>query len=316
MKKRIISLILAVCMTLGLAACNNAPVTGAGKDEEGKEGDAGLGLNFDLFSGAGTDTNATSEIMTVTINGEKYDLSDDFQKVVGEMVKNGLQPMNPQYMKIYDENGKYMNHRDTSDLQNAFYAWEVSYAPTLEFSTIIVDRYEFRNSWKHDYTFETVDGITQDSDADDLEVLEGYQPCRGLLDLKRDACRAIYVDGKIVDLEEYRDVYEEWLKEAEENGYSAAFEKYLTGLYANELILGFPYHTVNVEDYAEQISYLEKNMLMAFAYQEAAEALEAGEIRSVDIIWYEENSEGLNVNYIHYYSDENWDRDKFRPEEQ
>ena len=54
MRKKLISLVLAVSMILGLTACGgNSPCT-------------------------------------ITIEGKKYDLSDDFQDVVSEMVKNDI----------------------------------------------------------------------------------------------------------------------------------------------------------------------------------------------------------------------------------
>lgn len=321
MKKKIISLILAVCMTLGLAACNNAPVNGAGneagKDEEGKEGDAGMGLNFDLFSGADTDTNATSEIMTVTINGEKYDLSDEFQKVVGEMVKNGLQPIEPSQMIEYDENGKYLKVYKLSDYTDSItviFAREssiISFNP--EICPIIVDEYLFYE--KYNCTFKTADGITQDSDEDDLKELEGYVPYRGIRGVRGEACIALYVDGKIVDLEEYRDEYEAWLKDAEEEGTASASKNRLDAKYYPLYSRMQEICSLDSIERCIELPYLEEEMLLTFAMQEACEKLEAKEIESFDIVHYSYEPEGMAVQFYHYYYDENWNSSKFRREE-
>ena len=47
------------------------------------------------------------KIATVTIDGDKYVLTGDFQEVVGSMVENGTDVRHERTYEIYDEAGKY-----------------------------------------------------------------------------------------------------------------------------------------------------------------------------------------------------------------
>lgn len=96
--------------------------------------------------------------MTVTIEGNRYDLSGEFLEIVAQMAKDGFCVKNSMLILVqaYDENGTV-------------------YGP---------DEY--------------------------LSAL------------------ALYVDGSLIDLEEYRDEYETWLKDVEKLGASAAYTLHLS----------------------------------------------------------------------------------------
>lgn len=303
MKRKLIALLMAICcVAAGLAGCGDD----GGNDRSEKSTDKDISLK-NIFGGG-------SEISVVTIEGEKYDLSEDFQKVVRKMAKNGLYPVDIRSYYVYDEDGKYSKKSNSSDFQDSairFIVGEMPLVNNIELCSIIYDVYEF--GARFDCTFETPDGITQDSDEDDLKELEGYVPYRGIVRSDVKACIALYVDGKIVDLEEYRDEYEAWLKDAKEEGFENAMHERVDGKHIPKFS---PIRSVDIETAMEIETYFENDMLLVFAVQEACEKLEAKKIDSFDIVRYAYEPEGMMVEFGHYFYDENWDYNKFRQEEQ
>lgn len=321
MKRKIIALVMAICVAVGAAGCGDAAENGGSiRNDRNAEDDGRIENGGSAGNGESTENGGSkgSGISIITIDGEKYDLSGDFQKVVSKLVKNGLHPIEEARYYEYDEDGRYLKVWKPSDFTDStvlVFAREssiITFNP--EICPIIVDEYLFFE--KYNCTFKTADGITQDSDEDDLKELEGYVPYRGIRDIDSEACIALYVDGKIVDLEEYRDEYEAWLKDAEEEGPKSASGKRLDAKYypwgsrMQEICL-----FDSIESCRERVFDLEEEILLAFAVQEACEKLEAKKIKSFDIVHYGYEPEGMAVQFYHYYYDENWDSSKFRREE-
>lgn len=321
MKRKIIALVMAICVAVGAAGCGDAAENdGSIRNDRNAEDDGRFENGGSAGNGESTENGGSkgSGISIITIDGEKYDLSDDFQKVVGKMVKNGLQPIDDTMapLRTYDEDGKYSKAWDFSDYTDSTILVLGRERPIMlntEICSIIVDRYIFTG--KYNCIFETADGITQDSDEDDLKELEGYVPYRGIIQVKSEGCRALYVDGKIVDLEEYRDEYEAWLKDAEEEGTASASKNRLDAKHYPSYSRMQEICSLDSIERCIELPYLEEEMLLTFAVQEACEKLEAKKIKSFDIVHYSYEPEGMMVEFEHYYYDENWDSSKFRREE-
>lgn len=278
MKKKIISLVLAASMMLGLVACGGA-------------------------SGGGASNNP----MIVTIEGNQYDLTGDLQEVVGQMVEDGIVVFDKEYgidgvdewiFWNYDENGQLTVSEDwgqVSARENSLY----------QNSDLIVSRYELSGK----VTFETVDGITETSTKEELESVENYTQMGN-------AYYALYMDGKMVDPEAFRDTLEEYLDATEEKPMSEATEQFFPQ--GRCMCFGDPrlYQQMTQNTYVgrnfrerieqEQQPYTETLLLFMLATEEAYKLLKEGEIETYDIIIY-----GGGVFYEHYSYDPDWDASKF-----
>lgn len=278
MKKKWISILLTLSMALGLTACGGG-----------------------------------NAVCKVTVEGKEYDLSADFQDVVGEMVKNDIMVINMVTRAGYDEDGKFVRIDITDRGDIWCYAQERPTNARINENPIIFAQYEMGLG---DIEFKTAQGIDDSSDAGDVKKLEGYVPQMGLYNKGDETYAAMYIDGKVVDLEQYEDIFDEWVEEVEESGFMEAKEKYLENVFyypASSRILNNGMDIERIGDWLDDERYYAKEeMLIAFAAQEAGELLEAGKIDSYDIIFYEEMDGEMIVNYYHYYYDDNWDQNKFR----
>ena len=278
MRKKLISLVLAVSMVLGLTACGgNSPCT-------------------------------------ITIEGKKYDLSDDFQDVVSEMVKNDISVVAMMRMMAYDEDGKFVQ-MDMNDIGAIrCYAEERPVVPMPD-NHIIVARYEIGTG---EIDFKTAQGITDNSSSRTIRGLDGYVPQMGLYIKDDETYAAMYIDGKIVDLQDYEDVFEDWVEEAEDSGIAVAIKEYLPNSFyfpaSSRFLSNNALWQWDVDKLFEEKSYyIKEDLLIAFAAQEAGEMLEDGKIESYDIILYEDRKgDEMIVSYYHYFYDEDWDMEKFR----
>lgn len=278
MRKKLISLVLAVSMILGLTACGgNSPCT-------------------------------------ITIEGKKYDLSDDFQDVVSEMVKNDISVVAMMRMMAYDEDGKFVQMDMNGIGEIRCYAEE---RPVVQMpdNHIIVARYEIGTG---EIDFKTAQGITDNSSSRTIRGLDGYVPQMGLYIKDDETYAAMYIDGKIVDLQDYEDVFEDWVEEAEDSGIVVAIKEYLPNSFyfpaSSRFLSNNALWQWDVDKLFEEKSYyIKEDLLIAFAAQEAGEMLEDGKIESYDIIFYEDRKgDEMIVSYYHYFYDEDWDMEKFR----
>lgn len=293
MKKRVLALLMTICMAAGLSAC----------EEKGHK------------------------FAEITIEGEKYNLSKDFEEVVKGLVKNDVQVISYVNSSLLEPNG----YNEECKLEKAeeyedtyLYA---DYAPVTRFyfepngkdvDDLVIKVFEL---WDGVVEYETASGIAWDSDEDDLEELKGYVKMDTVFHKIQTTYGALYVDGKIVDLSRYEDEFEEWKDFVNENGFYEAMEEYLPNQ---------QYYNLSSSIWAEQFktsrSYKElkeacdnfklplKNvMLTNFAMRDAGEKLEDGEIESYALIRYEVSGDGeICMQYLEYSIDEDWDEDDYK----
>ena len=268
MKKRIISLILALSMVLGMTAC--------GKKEP----------------------NAS---MIITIEEKQYDLSGDFQEVVGQMVTDGIVVFDFEGTTtwLYDESG----HCAESEVpERQVYARASLLYPDIG---LVMNSYGITRKT----SYETVDGVTNNSTLEEIAALENHIQMGNFY-------YALYTDGKQVDFESFRDTYDAYLSATEELVLKEATEQYFpvgptihirpgNSLYQSMTIdncVGQNFRTL-----VETGLYWEPTLLVMLAAADAYELLKKGVIESYDIIIY---SQG-DVTYEHYFYDPNGTESKY-----
>ena len=117
-----------------------------------------------------------------------------------------------------------------------------------------------------------------------------------------DGCSSVYMDGKIIDMEELEEEYEAFVDYWEEEGVAKAMEQYFPlsdfralcpGVYSDLGVVGKMLNNKDIskadmDDLFEQKGYSFKNeTLLALAIQKAGQALNSGEIDSYKIITFE-----------------------------
>lgn len=241
-----------------------------------------------------------------------------------KMTKNGLNILNPYAITIemYDENGKLYKVplEDVSEINtNNVYAGETPVYGDIEYSPIVEAWYEFDGVGNGRYsTFETADGITGESDDDDLKMLEDFIPV-GIRD-DNVVYMALYADGEKVDLQMHRDAYDEFVKEAEESDVASAHRNRLFLAVGGRSVMArrsisWYQPDMSIEELEREVSHVRENIMFYSAVKEKFEALEAKKIDSVDVVVYDygrmNGSWRMEDDYLHYYVDENWDKSKF-----
>lgn len=291
MKKKVIGLLLLLCMVLGIVACGKDE----GKDESEDEG-----------------KNAGSNSATViTIEGKKYDLADDFQKVVGQMVKDGIlvydrKQENDGYINyIYDENG-CLSKSDVKDVQINATEKMLNQENGLVFSTYNISS---------KVAFETTDGINDSSTMAELDELDKY--ISGVVGANY---IALYQGGQYVDLEKYSDLCEEYITSTEEMTPAEATKKYMPyGLVLQpQSFNGQLWMLMNKDAYlgarfrqdVEKYEYNKMQIMLLLAATDSYEMMKEGKIKSYNIISYTGN-EKVMVSFQHYTYDPKWDVSKF-----
>jgi len=297
MKKRLISLLLAVVMTLGLTACGGG---GGGH-------------------------------MTVTIDGNKYNLSGDFQDVVGTIVKDDIHVVSTMGQFEFDENG-YFQKYDMAAVREgkAIFAMEqlkmgvINDEPVRE----VVGQYYELSTGNADY--KTADGITNKSDADDIAALTGYVAQQGIRFPGNESYAGFYIDGKNVDLTEYEDELEKLLADVEDGVVATEImSEYFYGIsmfadtrFAKSNIpmviftdLQQATDNDDMSDFNEKYPFFEEDMLLALAFMDAGAKLMNDDIKNYTLIIYEydENDEGdaMWTYFYDYHRDKNYDIHKF-----
>ena len=197
MKKRLLSMITVLGMVCGLCACGNAGKKAA----------------------------------TVTIEGETYDLSGDFQEVVISMVQNGLDVGERMRYNAYDEEGMFDEDGVQRDVD---YLWadERVYASDWNDGTLLYSIFCIEGD---KFDFESQMGISSDSRKKEVRELEGfvisdmYNSLGGVI-MGKEHRDALFVNGDMVDLSEYEDDYEEWVEYVKEEGlYAGVSDPYTLG---------------------------------------------------------------------------------------
>lgn len=296
MKKRLISLVLAAVMALGLTACG------------------GVGGGH----------------MTVTIEGNKYDLSGDFQKAVGAIAKDDIHVVSTMGQVEFDENG-YFQKYDMAAVREgkAIFAMEQLQIGVFNDEPVreVVGQYYELSTGNAEY--KTADGITNKSDADDAKALKGYVAQQGLRIPGNESYAGFYVGGTLVDLAQYEDDLEKVLADLEDGVVpTEVMSEYFYGIsmFANTrfasgnqsmLILSDLQQAMDNDDmssFKEKYPCFEEDMLLALAAMDAGKKLLDGDIENYTMIIYEYNEgDAMWTYYYNYYRDKNYDIDKFTP---
>ncbi|MBR6665134.1 MAG: hypothetical protein IKL22_05370 [Lachnospiraceae bacterium] len=294
MKKRLLTVLLTICMVAGLSACGN---------------------NGHKFA-------------NITIEGEKYNLSQDFEEVVKALNENDVQvcsftrwgnSISKPY--VFDEDCKLVKSEGREDIfLYADYAPVSKYrysAVDVDVEDLVIKSYVFYGGAE----YITASGIEYDSDSDDLKDLKGYSKMDILFNYKQTTYGALYVDGKIVDLEKYEDEFEEWKDYVDENGFGEAMEEYLPNrqyYHLSSRIWSDMYKSrrsySELKDYCEDTGMPLKNVILTnFAMHDAGEKLEDGKIESYTLVRYETTEDDeVFMQYLEYSMDEDWDEDDYK----
>ena len=278
-------------------------------------------LTFTLLFGMALSLTACGEksiqrkndkIATVTIDGDQYVLTGDFQEVVGSMVENGLNVYERRTFKSFDEDGMFSDARVEKDInyigasENVYYEeWKEGSLVQSEF-WILGSQFDFESNW----------GITSDSDEKELKELEGF--------IKADAykaggenCVALFVDGEIVDFSEYSDDYKEWFKLIKEEGiYAGMNEPYRMGDTFYQIL--HYYHQFGIEDIDEFVEKYEKSgysfektVTLQLAIDDTIQKMEEGEATTCSIVSFGLVHEDMAMQYVNFYYDADYDELKF-----
>ena len=312
MKKIVISLLLIASMMFGMVACGGSSKndnTEAGTDNANAEGSDAE--TDHIFDNDALEENIVAEMgILVRINGNEYDLTDDFKTLAGQMAKDGLNVLDCYMGGLYDENGERIpNSNGTPPEGVRVQAGNVPL--NRRFSPIMRQMFYL---YPQDNEYEAASGICFNSSKEDLENLDGYMYYNGRMILRphlmeKDTYYALYVDGKMVDLEEYRDEFDAWRADMDALGTEAAFLIHMGegSLFAvNQIFeLGRMGEFQQIEAYfSEEGSMAESRILLAFAALDAGRRLENKEISAYDIIEYSYVEEkGVFMCVEHFYLD-------------
>lgn len=277
MKKKVCCVLIVLCMVLGLTACG-----------------------------------AKGDVMSVAIGGKTYNLSEDVQDIIGMMVDDGILAVDFNTQRLYDEEGKVSDKRmidminEDPDGKMVVYISEIPANPSPDYNPI-VSQYMIGCE---EIEYKTIHGIGYKSDEKSIKSLDGYIPYTARINAKNMAYAALYIDGSLVDLEEYEDLLEDLLKDAEETNLMRAVREYMPeSTYYPQGCSFLINPETPTEIYDEDA--IEGSLLLALAAQEAGELLSEGDIDSYDIIVYEKHEDGMQVAYYHYFYDDNWQLSKF-----
>ncbi len=225
--KRFLALLCMVICTASLVGCNDGAVSvNSDRDNNQDEdmvntpqgGDSDNGILSGIFE------DESSDGMILTINGKDYDLTGHFNENIAEMVKDELIVVFPYANppRTYGESGYQYSDVSFLDLtdeekSNVLYAAQAEHMRVGPATTI----YYINNFCDNALEFETINGITENFDADDICELEGFVPTivgftqRTGWDPEKDeyACAALYVDGELMDISSYEEEAESMLEE-------------------------------------------------------------------------------------------------------
>ncbi len=326
MKKRISATVLMLCMVIGLSACGDSARENANHDSN-KETQK-VSKETEVVKENTPTVEKGHKFAEVTIEGEKYNLSHDFEDVIKSLAGNGIQvgkflvgsSLKPY---VYNEDCKVIMGEKISDIQlYADYApvskYQVSGIEPLEDSGDMVIKIFELWQW---VDYETASGIKTDSVKEEIESIDGYVRMDAVSVPDQTTYGALYIDGEMVDLAEYEDEFEEWKNCLNKNGFKKAMEEYLPNRryyhYSSRIESDRIEKSDNYDAFekeCEQLGLPLKNvMLNNFAMHDAGEKLEVGEIKSYTLLRYEARyDDGIYMKYLEYSIDEDWNEDDYK----
>ncbi len=290
MKKKIISVVLTLGMMLATVGC-------------GSKNPAGI-----------------------TIEGKTYDLSGDFQEVVGAMAEDDLQVAYGPYgggldTYVYDEDGKLSPAEDFDRDEPYLFAYErqVPFVLEEDDSDCFIQRVYMLDK---SVEFESKLGITSESEKKEIKDLDGFMKATHIKYRNSDTYVALFVDGKMVDFDDYEENFEEWKDTLDDEGFAKAYEECFSNAYCIRLVcrlfnadfvkLSNSYDELEDSVKQQGIS-LKEEIILAFAMSDACELLEDEEAESIVVVKAEitEDDEVI-MEYNEFYFDDDWDADKFK----
>lgn len=269
----------------------------------------------------------------ITVEGHKYDLSKDFQKVVGKMVEDDIEIGRPSgSYQLYDEEGKYI--KGSGGLVNTGDIFGEERDRTGKFHPDIAEEMKDDHGnliSKVFYLYDMEDneiisdfGIASIEDVEDKldakTFIETDSPLQTMGDY---AYTAVFVNGKPLDFSDYEEQLEE-LKEYEYSPkqnvggilikFAPHHQAFSTRFNADYFKTCQTYEQLEVifEKYSNS---LEEDLLLLLAMEDAYQQLEEEETESFMIISFgvEEYDETVNMCYEEFYFDKKWDPKKFLP---
>ena len=253
--------------------------------------------------------------LIVKIDDISYDLSGDFQDVIGEMVENDLLVKDYRSMQPYDKKGRYRALKDGESKLDMGACLATQKPVFLHAPGIIESIYYFIND------YETVCGINDNSKGEEINSNDEFVKYRGMRKVNTEAYVAMYIDNKAVDINEYRDELRLILRDFDVEDASDLVrmqELYFDDSESIPAFINFQSLILflSEEDYLKenngQNMYADISLSIALAANDAGEKLRDGDIDSYSIIYHEINEEYTATEYWVYTYDEDWDVEKFR----
>lgn len=267
----------------------------------------------------------------ITVEGHKYDLSEDFQKVVGKMAEDGVKVSRASgTYQFYDEDGKYINgssglmegadiFAEERDRTGRFYPDTAEEIKDDHGNLISKVFYLYDMEDKEiisDFGIATADDI--EDKLDTKTFIETDSPLQTRGDY---AYTAVFVNGKPLDFSDYEEQLEE-LKEYEYSPeqnvggivlkFAPHYPAFTTRFYSDFYKTCHTYEQLEATS-KEDYHSLDEDLLILFALEDAYQQLEDEKIESFMVISFgvEEDDEIANMYYEEFYFDNDWDPKKF-----
>ena len=298
MKKKIIAMLLVVCMACSVTACGGSE----------------------------------KKVSVVTIGGEEYDLTGAFRDVVGAMVKNGTKVASVSgKWNLYGEDGNIVS--GSSALEEGYDIAAGEWNQTDRFAPekkehLLAERGYFirtdfylddmeENGIVSDLGISSVKSVEKNIDEEMFLEIEGGNSAyingiRGYV--------GVFVNGEALDFSDYEDELQE-LKSYKVTGYNRLIGERFPNMSAIGIgiLNGDIFRMAQTYDELSEIMdkrsvSLENELLVWFALEDAYEQLEAGNAESFIFVSFgiSEEQETVNMMYSEFYFDKTWSEEKFQ----
>ena len=295
MKKKIIAMLLVLCMACSATACGGSE----------------------------------KKISVVTVEGKEYDLTGEFQNVVGTMVKNGTRVASVSgNWNLYGEDGNMVS--DSSALEEGYDIaageWDQTdrFAPEKKEQLVAERGYFIRtdfylddmeeNGIVSDLGISSVKSVEKNIDEEMFLEIEGGNSAyingtRGYV--------GVFVNGEALDFSDYEDELEE-LKSYTVTGYNRLINERFPNMSAIGIgiLNGDIFRMAQTYDELAEIMdkrsvSLENELLVWFAFEDAYERLEAGMADDFAFVSFgiPEDNNTVNMSYHRFYFDKSRSRE-------
>lgn len=186
-KKKIVCIVSALCITSSLlTACADKLITTNRNNQNTVAGDS---------------KTAAAEICLFEIDGNTYNLADDYHEVVGSLVKNGTVVFDASTLANYAADG-YIETDSSKKLDAFSYDGTSIYATTSSTprTPAEVPKYVYYDLRRN--SFSSSDGIDEHTALDTIGSKPGFYPYHGF-SLNSEAYIVIYFDDKLINIQDY-----------------------------------------------------------------------------------------------------------------